>query len=260
MDKSGWRILKGASYRNLSTVIVLPTPTDFIHNRVESAIDSLMKPMNQAIGGPLRMGGQTPLDKIQTVGCEVGDAYNMALKGIQSNPDMKKWRFMLTIEHDNLPPPDGLLKLAARMYEHADKDENGNVKVDSNGVLQFHFLGIGGLYWTKGFEAGQPMIYGNPKEFPRNYHPQVPVHDSLQECRGIAMGFTIWNLSALMNDKRLQEPTWFETKNAWNPNGGVQAGTQDLVFCSKAGDLGYRFAVDTSVKVGHFDFTTGMVF
>ena len=259
MDKSRWRILKGDSYRNLSTVIVLPTPTDFIHNRVEGAIDGLMKPMNQAIAGPMRMSGQLPMEKIQVCGWEVGDAYNAAIKNIQGG-DMKKWRFLLTVEHDNLPPPDGLLRLMNRMYENADKDEEGRIKEDKNGVLQFHFLGIGGLYWTKGFEQGQPMIYGNPKEFPRNYHPQLPVVDALQECNGIAMGFSIWNLSALMNDKRLAQPTWFETKNNWSPSTGVRAGTQDLVFCSKAAELGYKFAVDTSVKVGHFDFTTGMVF
>jgi hypothetical protein len=181
---------------------------------------------------------------------------------IKQDAGMSQWRFLLTIEHDNLPPPDGLTKLIQRMYDNCKKDENGKILVNELGIPQFDFLGIGGLYWTKGLETGMPMIYGNPQEHPVNFRPQVPLIDQLQECRGIAMGFSIWNLQALLKDENLgvKDGKWFQTKCLWDPMKGCELGTQDLVFCQKALEHNYRFAVDTSVKVGHFDFTTGFVY
>ena len=130
---------------------------------------------------------------------------------------------------------------------------------DENGVPKFHFLGIGGLYYTKGMEHSQPMIYGHPAEFPINFRPQLPVLDSLQECRGIAMGFTLWNLQALLNDKRLGPP-WYETKQDYIPGAGVSCGTQDLVMCGKALQFGYRFAVDCATRVGHMNLADGLIY
>lgn len=254
--KGPWKVIKGASYRDCSTVLVLPTPTEFIHFRVEAAIDGLLKPMNQKFVGPLRMTGKTPLEKVQVVGCEVGDAYNQALAMIAANPELSTYKFMLTVEHDNLPPPDGILKLLSRMYENCQRDEQGRVLKDDKGVWKFDFLAVGALYYCKG-EGGAPMIYGNPKEFPVNFRPQPVIEDSLQECRGVAMGFTIWNLTALLNDKRLGPP-WFETKCEIGPKGAA-VGTQDLVMSGKAVEAGYRFAVDTAIKVGHLDFNSGIV-
>lgn len=262
LEEAGFRVLRGGSYRDCSTVMVLPTPSEFIHQKVESAIDGLMKPMNQKIAGPLRIAQGVPLEKVAVTGCEVADAYNQAMQTIQADAEgLAKWRFLLTIEHDNLPPPDGLTKLIQAMYDNCQKDENGRIIVDSRGIPLFTFLGIGGLYWTKGLGTGMPMIYGHPHEHPVNFRPQVPLIDTLQECRGIAMGFTIWNLQALLKDPSLSDKgKWFETKCSWDPQRGSEAGTQDLVFCQKALKSGYRFAVDTSCKVGHFDFTTGFVY
>jgi hypothetical protein len=261
LEENSWRVIKGASYRDLSTVIVLPTPTEFIHGRVEAAIDGLMRPMNQKLGGPLRISENLPLERLAVAGCEVADAYNQALTAIAANPDLSTWRFLLTVEHDNLPPPDGLIRLQARMYENARTDADGKIQIDEKGIPAFNFLAIGGLYWTKGFGTGMPMIYGHPRELPINFRPQPPLIDALQECRGVAMGFTLWNLQALLKDPRLKKDgKWFTTKCSWDQAKGVELGTQDLVFCTAALQAGYRFAVDTAVKVGHYDFATGVVF
>ena len=68
------------------------------------------------------------------------------------------------------------------------------------------FDAIGGLYWTKG-ENGQPMIYGNPNEMPKNFRPQVPIVDGLQPCNGLGMGFTLFKLSMF---RKIDKP-WFKT-------------------------------------------------
>lgn len=219
------RIFKGATYRDQSTVCVVPSRDGTVNSKVEDCIDGLVRPMNH------------PFIRLNMANYEVGDAYDRAIQEIQSNPGLQNFKFMLTVETDNLPPPDGLIKLLGHIYASP-------------------YAGVSGLYWTKG-EGGMPMIYGNPHEFPINFRPQLPQEDMLQECRGIAMGFGLWELE-LFKDKRLGPP-WFETKQAWNPVRGVEMGTQDLVFCAKAAKLGYRFAVATDIKVGHIDFATGVV-
>jgi hypothetical protein len=39
----------------------------------------------------------------------------------------------------------------------------------------------------------------------------------------------------------------------YTPGVGTQVFTQDLYFFNQALPLGYKFAVDTRVKVGHYD-------
>lgn len=258
-DISRARLIRGASYMDLSTVVVVPTREDgMLHGKVADSIHNAIKPMNQAFA-------KFPFDMFRVAGHEVGRAYDAALDGIKNDAGLSQYTFMVSSEHDNCPPPDGLLQLQSAMYANCDRDEDGRILKDSNGVPKFHFLGIGGLYWTKHFNEkddpmawfSQPMIYGHPQE-PLNFRPQLPIPDAVQECHGIAMGWTIWNLQALLKDPRLGPP-WFETKCSWDQFRGAQCATQDLSFCSKARGLGYRFAVNTACKVGHMDLKTGIV-
>ena len=107
------------------------------------------------------------------------------------------------------------------------------------------FACIGGLYWTKG-EGGQPQIWGDPTDPQTNFRPIVPKPDCLNECCGTGMGFNLWRLK-MFADKRLPRPL-FRTKASKEE--GV--GTQDLAFWSSARALGYRCAIDTRIKVGHY--------
>jgi hypothetical protein len=223
------RLIHGHSYRDLSTICIVPSRDFKLDSRFDAAFERLIRPMNNKF------------IRLRLDGLEVADAFNTALRVIFENPDLSKWRFLLTLEDDNLPPPDGLLKLQAAMCET-------------------QYAAIGGLYWTKG-EGGQPMIYGNPGEVPINFRPQVPIPNAIQECRGIAHGFTLWDLS-LFKDPRLplSPGVWFKTWQHYDATtGGIRAGTQDLEFCERAQKLGYRFAIHTGVLVGHLDKQTGMV-
>ena len=172
---------------------------------------------------------------------EVADAYNAGIKMILENPELSKWKYVLTLETDNMPPPDGLLKL----YESMDK-------VDCYGLGKTDV--VGGLYWTKG-ENGQPMIYGDPRIFPKNFIPQVPIPDSLQPSNGLGMGFTLFKLDMF----KKVEPPWFRTVQEYTYGQGAKMGTQDLMFFEKAARHGYRFACDTRCKVGHLDPSTGTI-
>lgn len=221
LEASRERILTGASYRDCSTVMLLPTPRDGkLNSRVADALVNLMSPMNQRV------------HRHRLEGMEVADAYNHGVQMVLDHPELSKWKFILTVEHDNTPPPDGLLLLLETMHLGP-------------------WAGVGGLYWTKG-EGGMPMIYGNPTDTVINFRPQVPEVGKVQECRGIAMGFTLWDIE-LFRDKRLGPP-WFKTVQEFLPYQGVRAGTQDLDWCGRAGAVGYRFAVDNRVRVGHVQF------
>jgi len=108
------------------------------------------------------------------------------------------------------------------------------------------YCAISGLYWTKGYENAQPQIWGDPKDV-LNFRPQVPILNTIQECNGIGMGFALWRLQ-MFKDPKLRKP-WFKTVAD-----ATGVGTQDLYFAGDAKKNNYRFAVDTSCMVGHYDF------
>jgi len=165
-------------------------------------------------------------------GMEVADAYNAAVDMALEHEQLKEFKYLLTLEEDNLPPPDGLLKL----YESIDE-----------------YAAVGGLYWTKG-EGGQPMIYGDPKGI-LAFQPQQVRVDTVQECNGLGQGFTLFRLDVF---RHIEKP-WFKTVQEYDPQTGVQMGTQDLYFFANLRRAGHRVACDTRVKVGHLDVSSGMV-
>ena len=198
-------------YKNLSTVWLTPTRGK-MHTRVAFSWMNVMGPPNAM------------LPKMSIHHFEVGQAYNEGLKVILSNPILSKCQYLLTVEEDNLPQPDSLLKL----YD---------------GIQTYD--AVGGLYWIKG-EGGAPMIWGDIKE-PGTYVPQPPKIDTLQECNGLGMGWTLFRMDMFRNPK-FEFGSWFKTIM---DDGAYM--TQDLYFFQKAQQLGYKFACDTRVKIGHID-------
>jgi len=135
LDGSIERLENSKSYQDLSTIIICPTRGQIPAKVVQSWM-GLMRPMNQKVIGPLF-----------SIGMEVGSAYNTMIENILSNPELSTWKYILTIEEDNMPPADGLLKLYESMKEYD--------------VVQ-------GLYWTKG-DAGQPMCFDDETEVLTRY-------------------------------------------------------------------------------------------
>jgi hypothetical protein len=72
-----------------------------------------------------------------------------------------------------------------------------------------------------------------------------------------ARGFNLWKLD-MFKDERIEKP-WFKTLNDFIPGQGAKVYTQDLYFFERAGKVGYKFACDTRVKVGHLDPQTDIV-
>lgn len=221
IENSAARLLRGNTYKDLSTVWVTPT-RGALKPRVVSSWIALMRPMNQPFIGPLFIEQD-----------EVGVAYQKMFEMVLDHPELAKWKYILTVEEDNLPPQDGLLKL----YESIEKG----------------FDCVAGLYWTKG-EAGQPMIYGDPGVMPRNFVPQIPRPDVLQHCNGLGMGFNLWRISSFQKKLKEMAKPWFKTVQEKG-----QQFTQDLWFYNESAKHGYKVACDTRVKVGHLDASSGIV-
>lgn len=220
LSRSRARLIQGASWKKQRIIVVLPA-SDLIPAKVALSHWNLAFPPNN---GVVRM---------VALGMEVGDAYSNAIEGILNHPELSQWEYILTIEHDNMPPQDGVIKLVERM-ENEKK-----------------FSCIGGLYFTKG-EGGVAQIWGDIKDPIVNFRPQPPdPNGGLVECYGTGMGFNLFRLG-MFKDPQLRRP-WFKTQK----EGGMA--TQDLYFWGDARKYGYRCAIDCSVKVGHYDYATDTI-
>jgi len=221
IEASYSRIIEGASWKKQRIVVVLPSSM-MINAKVALSHWNLIFPPNQATYRMLCLGQ------------EVGEAYSTAIEQIIAHPELSQWEYILTVESDNMPPADGVLKLVAAMDKHPE------------------YACIGGLYWTKG-EGGVPQVWGDVTDPILNFRPQPPPRPGeLKECCGTGMGFNLWRI-AMFKDPAIARPL-FKTKASIE---GV--GTQDLAFWTEARKAGYRCAVSGDVLVGHMDINSGIV-
>lgn len=212
--KTRSRIEKSGHWKKQRIVVLLPT-AETIAAKVALSHWNLAFPPNNAVA------------RILAVGMEVGAAYSTTIEQVLAHSELNTWEYILTIESDNMPPGDGVLRLLEQMEAHPEYDC------------------IGGLYFTKG-EGGQAQIWGDPKDPVLNFRPQLPdPSGGLVECCGTGMGFNMWRMK-MFKDKKLRKP-WFVTQK----KDGIS--TQDLYFWGDARKYGYRCAIDCSVRTGHYD-------
>ena len=212
--KTRSRIEKSGHWKKQRIVVLLPT-AETIAAKVALSHWNLAFPPNNAVA------------RILAVGMEVGAAYSTTIEQVLAHSELNTWEYILTIESDNMPPGDGVLRLLEQMEAHPEYDC------------------IGGLYFTKG-EGGQAQIWGDPKDTVFNFRPQLPdPSGGLVECCGTGMGFNMWRMK-MFKDKKLRKP-WFVTQK----KDGIS--TQDLYFWGDARKYGYRCAIDCSVRTGHYD-------
>jgi hypothetical protein len=216
LEATAVRLKEGSAWKKLDTIMVIPAGPS-VPTKTMIALMNLYAPPNNVFAR---------MPTIGAVNMEVGEAFSQTIEWILGNPQFANFKYLLTCEHDNIPPCDGLVKLLAQMESHPEYDC------------------IGGLYFTKGPE-GVAQLWGDPRDPQTNFRPQVPVPGQLVEVCGTGMGFNLWRLD-MFRDADLRRP-WFKTQT----EGGVS--TQDLYFWSDARRHGYRCAVDCGVLVGHYD-------
>jgi hypothetical protein len=211
------RLAEQATWRDSRTIILSPCGHQ-VPLQTVAAWTSLHTPPNSAIA------------RLFTQNLEVGHAYTQSIEGILQDSRLSDMPFLCTAEHDNLPPPRGLIDLIGQLHRHPE------------------LAAVSGLYFAKA-KDGFAHIYGEPGQ--THLRPQLPdPNGGLVECRGIAMGFAVFRVE-MFRDVRLRRP--------WFLSGQNPVGTQDLYFWDDAARLGYRCAVDCSVRVGHLDTASGIV-
>lgn len=245
------KTIHGSTYKDNSTVVVIPMrgierhtedevckagdhrfcKVPAMHYQVGAAIRGMVAPMNQKRA------------LFEVVGHEVGKAYDEAIKAILADPNMSTWKYVLTIEDDNLVPPDAHIRLLESIEE---------TKADA----------VAGIYFTKG-DLNMPMAYGDPARFKEtgvlDFAPldvtKFVERGNVVEVNGVAMGCTLYRMDLF---RQIPAP-WFVTVSDVFPE-GAKCYTQDLSFCEKAKRAGKRFYVDCRVKVGHMDVVSGTVY
>lgn len=222
---------EGSTYKDASTIVIVPSRKPNFHYKVVQGWQNLIAPMNQARAF------------LFVINEEVGFAYTSTIKTILADPNLSKWRYIMTLESDNVVPPDAQIRLIESL--------NGG-----------GYDGVSGIYFTKG-DLNMPMAYGDPAHYARtgelDFKPRdiraALAHGNVMPVNGIAMGCSLYRMD-LFRD--VPEP-WFVTVNDL-VNGVPQGFTQDLYFCKRAVERGKRFAVDMRVKVGHLDESTGIMY
>lgn len=270
----------GKTFRDLSTIIIIPTrgvqeekkthicskcktKSEYISTTVNGmspifveAWKRLIKPMN------------VPVLEMVVQGMEVGVAYSTAIENILANPALNKFKYILTVEDDNIipfmPNTQGPLMM---LYDDIEK-----FKLDV----------VGGLYWTKG-NPSMPLLYGDPrkkreapegmfkvrfpakKQKPKRYGKLNDdgsdwTDGEIVLCNGSGMGFTLFKMD-IFKDSRLKKP-FFETisDHGTNEKPGIRQYTQDLQGMERIRELGYKIAIDTRVKIGHLDVKSGIIY
>lgn len=173
------RLHRANSYRDLSTICILPT-SGTVHAKVVQNWMAHLTQMNQKFV------------RLPIITKNKYDAINNAIQGIITTSGLKDFKYVLTMEEDVMPPYDGLIKL----YENIEK-----------------FDVVGGLVWSKG-PGGKPQVYGIPHQMPQNYLPILPNPETVQPCLGLSTAFTLFKLS-VFNDTRIPKP-WFLPTGAEN--------------------------------------------
>lgn len=245
--------IPGSTFKDNSTIIIVPTRGIERHTR-EAACEKgdhaqCLMPVFQRKVVECWQNLISPMNQkrafIYCSGNEVGKSYDAMVSNILNDPNLSKWKYILTLEDDNIVPADTHIRLLESI-------EFGP------------FDAVSGIYFTKG-DINMPMAFGDPEHYrktgemefrPRNIGDNLARGENLIEVNGIAMGVALWRLDLF---RSMPQP-WFVTVSDIIPGKGSNSFTQDLYFCNHARKCGKRFAVDLRVKAGHMDVNTGIIY
>jgi hypothetical protein len=156
-------VIRGASYHDSRTAIVVPT-RGFIHHQPMASFIALTRPMNTATAW------------LVNVGDEVSRAYNNLFRTIIHSKQTGDFPFILTLEDDMVIPADAHLRLLHHLHARPD------------------LTAVSGLYYQK-CKGGMPLILGDPAKFQKGLITEftcIEPRPGLVECSAIPMGCALW--------------------------------------------------------------------
>lgn len=178
-----------------------------------------------------------------TVAPSTSDGYNTLVFDMLRSEHRFKWVF--SVEDDVIIPPNALTRLIRGAEAGYDM--------------------VGALCWEKK-DDGIPMLLGDPADPATTYQPRIPEPDRLMPVNGVHLGCTLIKAD-IFRDKRwgteaASLPWFYEGKPLGHPEAEEETAwtTPDLTFCHAVTRLGYKIAVDTGLRVGHFDRASGRIF
>src|SRR5215813_7116049 len=101
------RIDQDAGWKDLSCAIVTPAGGSVPTRVVASWLGMMTPPNNRVV-------------RLTAIGLEVGEAYSRCIESLLAHPELSTWKYLCTIEHDNAPPSDGLVRLLRQMEVHPE--------------------------------------------------------------------------------------------------------------------------------------------
>ena len=131
---------------------------------------------------------------------------------------------VLWLDSDMIIPPDALVKLSQHLTDGKDFVTGLYFR------RRMPFTPV--LFKKLGHVGGVAGDHENYNDYPR---------DSVFEVEGCGFGCVMTSV-AMIEDVLLNYQTWFEPKN----NLG-----EDLAFCARARELGYKIFCDSTIKCGH---------
>ena len=214
--------LQSRSFKNFNTMIGIPT-RGMIHYQILTCWRTLMMPMNSRINHTF------------AAGFEVGDARNNLVQQFLADKHLK---YLMFFDDDILMKPESFLKLA-RAFSETDYDI------------------LGGIYRLKD-GSRQQVAYRRSED---GYMESITDDDMLPEKGNvidldiIGMGFTCIKRSVL---EKVEAP-WFRTSDLEEISSG-QSFTEDVFFCRKAKEAGFKIGAVPSITLGHLDTKSGIVY
>lgn len=221
------------SYQDKSIVCVIPT-RGMVDVRVVDSWFKLITPINHKF------------TKLFMANGDLDNAYNTAIITILNHPELKDRRWVLTMEDDNIPPPDGILKLVDSMLENNNE-----------------FRAISGTYWTKPSRdviEHAPIAFGCPDIGEWNMMaPPLTEDGSVVPCCLIPLGFTLIDTNVF---RELEYP-WFKTLEQHDTSRGIfeqnVGATPDSYFFQKMWQKNMKIGCRGDIKVGHLDSKTNQI-
>lgn len=105
---------------------------------------------------------------------------------------------------------------------------------------------VGGLYFER-YEPYKPAVFWKHPDGDYALPHDIP-YGQLLECDALATGCMLIKMDVF---KRLTKP-WFEYRVAeYGSKKEIKFFSEDIVFCERVKELGYKIFVDTSIECGH---------
>lgn len=169
----------------------------------------------------------------------VGERIDVARNQIVEKALRDGAEHILFLDTDVLFPPTAFMSLLMRQRNNPD-----------------HKI-VSGVYWSK-CNPSFPLIF---HEAGRGSNLDWRVGDYIEAPYAIGMGLVLIHTDVF----RAIQPPWYTINyglNIDNESGSISASsmTEDLPFCERALEAGFKMWVDTGIQAGHYDSNSGVIF